>query len=1010
MRPPSEMRASAGGNSNRRRAVLVVFAIALVILITSLRGLANFYTDYLWFSSLDLGSVWSKILWTRVGLGALFTAIFAVLLWINLWVADRLGPSVRPRGPEEELVERYHAAVGQRAGLVRIVVSVILGLIAGAGVSSQWESWLLFVNREDFGVRDALFDRDVGFYVFQLPFLTYLVSWLFFAFFVIFLVTAIAHYLNGGIRIQQATKASERVSAPVKGHLSLLLGLMALTRAAGYWLDQYELTLSTRGFIDGASYTDVNAQLPAIRLLMIISLFMFGLLIANIWRRGFTFPVLAVGLWAVVATVAGTVYPTAIQRFVVDPDESNRESIYIARNIEATRAAYGLDAVVDRDFAYEDDLSAAQVIDNIDTVTNVRLMDPNIIDDTFNQLQGIRGFYRFNDVDVDRYTVDGRTTQVVLSARELLLSGLPNQSWESQHVAFTHGYSMAVAPANSVEVGRPDFLVSDIPTVVPENSPTLQIDQPGIYFGENLGGYALVGAQRDEVDFQTLEDATQLTRYDGEGGVSMGGFLKRAAYALRFADTNLLISGQVQSDSRIIYIRDIRDRVETLAPFLDYDNDAYPVIVDGELSWIIDAYTTTSRYPYAQRAETREVSTGSGLNQRFNYVRNSVKAVVDAYNGDVTFYVIDDTDPLIRSYQRQFPDLFTDEPPSDALRAQFRYPEDLFRVQTNMWGRYRIDGASEFYDAAGQWNVAQDPGDTIGQAATTNTIDEAGIITSSERRIDPQYLLMRLPGDTDQRFLNFRPFVPFSEDDTRKDLSGFMVAHSDPDKYGQLEVFELPPGIQVDGPSQFNSNILTERDISETITLLDDSGSSVRPGNLLLVPIDNSLLYVRPLFVEATAGTAFPELSQVIVGLGDRVVMRPTYEEALAELIPGLEPTMIRADATPDLVTDVPDPAPEDQPADAGDDPTPPTTTPPATADPIPDDLTVDELLDAAGDAFEDADRALRLGDLATYQDAVERAEEPLRRAQTALATERLATEEEEPAVESTTTTTTASA
>ncbi len=997
------MRASAGGNSNRRRAVLVVFAIALVILITSLRGLANFYTDYLWFSSLDLGSVWAKILWTRVGLGALFTVVFAVLLWINLWVADRLGPSVRPRGPEEELVERYHAAVGERSGLVRIVVSLVLGLIAGAGVSSQWESWLLFVNREEFGVEDALFGRDVGFYVFQLPFLTYLVSWLFFAFFVVFLVTAIGHYLNGGIRIQQATKASERVSAPVKGHLSLLLGLMALTRAAGYWLDQFELTLSTRGFIDGASYTDVNAQLPAIRLLMIISLFMFGLLIANIWRRGFTFPVLAVGLWAVVATVAGTVYPTAIQRFVVDPDESNRESEYIAHNIEATRAAYGLDAVVDRDFAYEDDLTARQVIDNIDTVTNVRLMDPNIIDDTFNQLQGIRGFYRFNDVDVDRYTVDGQTTQVVLSARELLVSGLPNQSWESQHVAFTHGYSMAVAPANSVEVGRPDFLVSDIPTVSPDNSPALEITQPGIYFGENLGGFALVGAQRDEVDFQTLEDATQLTRYDGEGGVPMGSFLKRAAYALRFADTNLLISGQVQSDSRIIYVRDIRDRVQTLAPFLDYDNDAYPVIVDGELNWIIDAYTTTSRYPYAQRAETREVSPNSGLDQRFNYVRNSVKAVVDAYDGDVTFYVIDDSDPLIRSYQRQFPDLFTDEAPSDALRAQFRYPEDLFRVQTNMWGRYRIDGASEFYDAAGQWNVAQDPGDTIGVVQDTTTIDEVtGLATSSERRIDPQYLLMRLPGDTDQRFLNFRPFVPFSEDDTRKDLSGFMVAHGDPDKYGQLEVFELPPGIQVDGPSQFNSNILTERDISETITLLDDSGSSVRPGNLLLVPIENSLLYVRPLFVEATAGTAFPELSQVIVGIGDQVVMRPTYEEALAELIPGLEPSMIRIDATPDLVAGVPEPESDDEIVDLTEEP--PADAPPTTVAPIPDDLTVDELLDAAGAAFEDADRALRLGDLSAYQAAVERAEELLRRAQGALAAERLATEE--PVVESTTTTT----
>ncbi len=1000
MRPPSEMRSSSGRASNRRRAVLVIAAIGVLVFIASLRGLANFYTEFLWFDALGLGSVWRRIVAARVALGALFTAIFFVMIWVNLWVADKIGPSVRPQGPEEELVERYHAVVGNRVGLARIVVSLLLALTAGVGVSAQWENWLLFINREDFGIRDALFDRDIGFYVFQLPFLTYLVSWLFAAFLIIFIVTAMAHYLNGGIRIQQA--ASERVSASVKGHLSLLLGLMALTRAAGYWLDQFELTLSTQGFIDGASFTDVNANLPAIRLLMIISLFMFVLLIINIWRQGFTFPILAVGLWAAVATVAGTAYPAAIQRFQVTPDESNRESIYIDRNIEATRAAFGLDAVVSRDFAYEETLTAEQVIDNLDTVTNVRLMDPAIIDDTFNQLQGIRGFYQFRDVDVDRYVVDGRITQVVLSARELLLDGLPNKSWESEHVAFTHGYSLAVAPANSVEAGRPAFLVGDIPTVSPDNSPALTVTQPGLYYGENIGGYAIIGAARDEVDFQTLADTTQPIRYEGEGGVGIGSLFRRAAFALRFADANLLISGQIQDESRIIFVRDIRERAETLAPFLNYDADPYPAIIEGRVVWILDAYTTTNRYPYSQRAITREIGPTSGLLSQFNYVRNSVKVTVDAFDGNVEFFIIDESDPLIRSYDRQFPNLFNDDGPSDALRAQFRYPEDLFRIQTNMWGRYRIDEANEFYDAAGQWEVAQDPGDEIGAIEQTGTLNDAGVITNSEKRIDPQYLLMRLPDDTEQRFLNFRPFVPFSEDDTRKDLSGFMVAHSDPDKYGQLEVFELPPGIQVDGPSQFNSNILTERDISETITLLNASGSKVRPGNLLLVPIDNSLVYVRPLFVEATGGTAFPELSQVIVGLGDRVVMRPTYEEALAELIPGLEASMINVDLPTPLLSTEPEPTPED-PED------PPQTTTPGTVPSAADDITADELLTAAVEAFDDADRALRLGDLAAYQAAVSRAEQFLQQAQSRLAEERFATEpDDEPT--STTATTTASA
>ncbi|MCB0992195.1 MAG: UPF0182 family protein, partial [Acidimicrobiales bacterium] len=517
MRPPEEMRAAQGGRgpSNRRRVILALAAIAAFLLLMSLRGLAGFYTDYLWFDSLGFTSVWRTVIFSRVMLAVLFTAVFFVLMIVNLWVADRLGPAVRPRGPEEELVERYHALVGNRTRLVKVVVSLLFALIAGVGVSSQWQEWLLFINSEDFGVEDALFGRDVGFYVFQLPFLSYLVGWLFAAFFIIFVVTAVAHYLNGGIRLQTTGR---RVSAPVKGHLSLLLGMLALVRAAGYYLDQFELTLSTRGFVHGASYTDVNAQLPAIRLLIIISLFSFGLLIFNIWRRGFTYPIIAVGLWALVATIAGTAYPAIVQRFQVVPDESNKEEQYIARNIEATRHAFGLDEVVERQFAYEDTLSSTQVVDNIDTVTNVRLLDPEIIDDTFNQLQGIRGFYQFRDVDVDRYVVDGEVTQVVLSARELLLSGLPNKSWESEHVSFTHGYSIAVAPANDTVAGRPSFVVGDIPTRSPSNAPELQIEQPGIYFGEGLGGYAIVGAQRDEVDYQTAEDTTRQTRYDGTGG------------------------------------------------------------------------------------------------------------------------------------------------------------------------------------------------------------------------------------------------------------------------------------------------------------------------------------------------------------------------------------------------------------------------------------------------------------------------------------------------------------
>ena len=994
MRPPTRMRRTGGARRsvNRRRIFIVLAIIAFFIFVSSLRGLASFYTDYLWFDALGFGAVFRRVLLAKFLLGFLFTAIFFGLMYLNLWVADRLGPSVRPKGPEEELVERYHSLVGGRTGLVRVGISFVFALIAGIGVSGQWQNWLLFRNRVDFGITDALFDRDVGFYVFQLPFMTYLIGWLFAAILIIFIVTTLAHYLNGGIRIQQPP--SQRVSAAVKGHLSLLLGLLALVKAAGYYLDQFELTLSTRGFVDGASYTDVNAQLPAIRLLIVISLFSFALLIFNIWRRGFTYPIIAVGLWALVAMVAGTIYPVVVQRFQVDPNESTRERQYIERNIEATRLALGLDAVIRHDFNYEPDLTASQVRDNIDTITNVRLLDPTIVGDTFGQLQGVRGFYSFNDIDVDRYEIDGRTTQVVLSARELLIRGLPNRSWESEHVAFTHGYGVAVAPANRVNAnGRPEFIVGDIPIRQAEDSPDLLIDRPGIYYGEGLGGFALVGAERDETDFQAIDDTTSPTRYDGDGGVGAGGLFRRAAFALRFADPNLIISGQIQGSSRVIYVRDVRDRVEKIAPFLSYDADPYPVVLDGAISWVIDAFTTTDRYPYSERADTRDISRLSGLNKPLNYVRNSIKVVVDGYNGTVTFYVIDETDPLAQSYRKMFPDLFSDDPPSAELASHFRYPEDLFRLQTNMWGRYRISTPGEFYDASGRWQVAQDPGDIIGQVETTAILDSAGAVVGvTEKRIDPQYLLMRLPNDPDQSFLMFRPFVPFSQEDERRNLQGFMVAHSDPERYGQIEVFEIPAGAIVDGPAQFNSNIQTEIEISREITLLDGSGSQVRQGNLLLIPIGNSLIYVRPLYVESTTGTAVPEVQQVIVGIGDRIVMRPTLEAALAEIIPGLD--------SPDGDPGVP-PVGQEPPPDDGE-PTPSTTVP--TPDPDLDSSSASELLEAAADAFDVADAALRRGDLAAYQAEIERVEDLLRRARDLLAVE----PDDPPAV--TTTPTTASA
>lgn len=966
MRPPEQMK-SRRRRTNRGRILLGVGGLAVFLFFTSIRGLAGFWTDYLWFDSLTMSSVWTSMLWAKIGLGLLFTAVFFVALWANLFLADRLAPKIRPPGPEDELARRWQQFMGRRAILVRSVISLLFALMVGAGVSSQWQSWLFFTNRVDFGIIDQQFGRDVGFYVFQLPFLTFVVSWAFAAILVIFVVTTIQHFLNGGIRVQG--QAGSRVTPQVKAHLSLLLGLLALAKGVGYYLDRFELTVSSRGFVDGATYTDVKAQMPALQLLMIVSVFCFGLLVFNIWRRGFTYPIIAVGLWALVATLAGTIYPALVQRFQVEPAESTKELIYIERNIEMTRIAMGLDQVMLQDFNYKPTLTPKDIEENLATVRNVRLLDPAVMRDTFQQTQGIKSFYDFRDIDVDRYEIDGRTTQVVLAARELKQTDLPNTSWESEHIAFTHGYGIAAAPANAIDAnGRPAYALADIPVTANDGAAALEIDSPGLYVGEGLKGYALVGATRDEMDFQDDDDRTEVTRYDGADGVGIGSLARKLAFALRFAEPNLVVSGEVGPETRILYKRDVVDRAKTLAPFLKFDQDPYPAIVEGRVMWILDAYTSTDMFPYAQRVNPRAVRSGD-LRSSLNYVRNSIKVVIDAYDGAPTFYIVDADDPLAQSYRQQFPQLFSDIPAPLEIAKHFRYPEDLFRIQTDMWGRYRINDPAEFYDAAGAWSIAQDPGNSIGLTAVESVIDAAGnVISSSEVRVAPQYLLLRLPGAEDESFVIFRPFVPFSDDDSRKNLKGFMVVHNDPGRYGEIEVYEIRSSAPVDGPALFNSNIQTEEEISERLTLLNQNGSAVVPGNLLLIPVGNSLLYVRPLFIEATGTTAVPELQLVIVGVGPEVVIADSFESALAKAIPGLN-----IDLKSGLVEQDPSFASGDQ-----DDDSDRSDADSESGDPEADDesgdVSIEELLALSRAAFERADAALRTGDLAGYQQWVDTA------------------------------------
>jgi uncharacterized protein len=983
MRAPDDLprRAPRRKNGRRGRTLLIVGVIAAFVLLTSLRGIAGFYTDYLWFDSLNQTGVWRGILGAKLSLALIFMVGFFLLAWTNLLIADRIAPPYRLAGPEDELLERYHDIVDDRMGWLRIVICVLLAIIAGSGVSSEWNSWVLFTHGGDFGIEDPQFHNDIGFYVFRLPFLSFVVDWLFASLLIVIIVTAVAHYLNGGIRVQPP---SPRVTPQVKAHLSVLLAILALVKTADYWLQRFELTTSTRGIVDGASYTDVRAQLPALNLLLLISLCAATLFVVNIFRRGWTLPAVAVGLWIFVAVVAGGIYPQYVQRFQVQPNESARERPYIQRNIEATRAALGLADVTTQRFQPQTNAADVQLAGAEPTVRNIRLWDPaaRLSGQTFEQLQRIRNFYNINDVDVDRYSIDGQPTQVNVGVRTINPDGVPGDSWEAGHLAYTHGYGVVMAPSNASEGNEPQFVMGDIPQRDVEG---ITLDQPGIYFGEDLDGYIVVDTNRDEIDFQDAEGETRTTTYAGDDGVQANSLVRRAAFALRFGDLNPLISDFMTDNSRVVYVRDVIERVTKLAPFLHADTDPYPVVVDGKVQWIVDLYTTTSRYPYGQMADTDQVSSASGLNRRFNYVRNSVKATVDAYEGTVTFYVMDDEDPIINAYRDAFPDLFSDDPLPEDLQAHLRYPEDLFRVQTAAYARYHLDDPDDFFNQDDAWRVARDPG-TAGADPSTQVTNEQGQVTGAQApRIAPYYQLLQLPNESGEvspqaEMALMRPFVPFSEDDRSQLLTAFMAARMDPGHYGELVVYQMPPGDLPDGPGIAAGKIQADENVSRDETELGRGGSRVLYGNLLLVPIDNAPLYVQPFYVVPEAETRqLPQLERVIAAYGDEVVIEDTLQEALAALFGERVATQERPGA------------------EGGE-------QPPTEAEPPPEEggTAADEaarLLARANQLFEQADAALADNDLGTFQERLNQARELVAQANALLAGE-------ESGGESTTTTT----
>ena len=919
-----------GSNSNERRGLSFIVFIAIIGFSVA-RAIATFFTNYLWFDSVDLTSVWLRILVTK-GVLVIATSLLAfVFIYTNLRFAVRATPvmDIFESFESQDPLSRFRAWTNERFSRYRILGSVGLSLFLGAGASQLWEQVLLFLNQHTFGVTDPVFQADVSRYVFGLPLYRLFVSWGFQLVIFTSLIIILFFIATGALQLRQGRLPE--VSSGAKAHLSVLLAFIAILKAFAYRLDSMELLYSPRGKVFGASYTDVVAHLPALNLLILISLFGAVLLLVNIKRRGWLLPATAISLWLAVSIIVGGLVPAAIQRFRVVPDELNKELPYVDSHIDYTRLAYGLDNIEEKSFAASPDLSQNDISNNKQTVDNIRLWDPTVLAETYSQLQEIRAYYALQEVDVDRYKINGELTQVMVAARELDQTNLPAVGWVNERLQYTHGFGVVFSPANNVaSQGQPDFYVKGVPatTTVTE----LEVEQPRIYFGESADSveYVVVNSLQDEVDYplSTEGQSVAYTNYSGDGGVGIGSFFRRLGFALRYGELNLLISNQLSDDSKLIMERNIVSRVKKAAPFLYTDNDPYLALIDGNLFWIIDMYTVSDKYPYAQPADTRRINENSGLPINFNYLRNSVKAVVNAYDGTMNFYVVDENDPLITAYNDIFPNLFSSKSEMTAeLLDHIRYPEDLFTIQSDMYRDYHMTDPRVFYADEDPWVIPSDSSTTPRVATLRGEFTEIGF-----KPMLPYYLLMSLPGESDLSYLIFQPFNP----ENRPNMQSFLVADADPENYGQLIDFRLPKGEFVDGPSQVATRINQDPDISQIFTLLDQQGSSVIKGNLFVVPINQSILYYQPIYLQGEQNP-LPEFKFVVVVFQDRIIMRETLSEALANIF-GEE-----------LVSDIIDDADDENPLD---------------------------ILDKATRAFEQAQEELQKGNLGKYQELIDQAQQ----------------------------------
>ena len=867
--------------ANRRRGPLPLTITILVLLSIALVSLSGFYADWLWFNSVSFTKVWQTTLFTKAWLFVLFGFVTALVIILNILIAYRSRPVFAPLTMEADNLERYRAQIEpvKRMGFVALALGLFY--FAGSAGSQLWELWLLWRNATPFGVKDPQFNLDISFFAFSLPFYQALIGWAISTLILATLASSAVHYLYGGIRPQSV---GEKTTVAARVQLSVLLGLIVLVKAIAYWFDRYQLALKNDRLITGLSFTDVNAVLPAKAILAWIAAVCSLLFFANIIRRSWVLPTAGMALLVVSSVVISGLYPAAIQQFQVKPSESTKEAPFIQRNIEATRVAYGIDKVEISEYAATVDTAAGQLASDVETISNIRLMDPNVISATFRQLQQIKPYYTFaNSLDVDRYKIDGKVRDVVVAVRELNIAGNPNRNWINDHLVYTHGFGFAGAYANAQDVdGKPKFFLGDIPP-----TKTLGEFQPRVYFGENVPDYSIIGgADSDtEVEFDYPDDASANGQknytYTGKGGVPMGNLFARAVFAIKYQEQRILLSSLINSKSKILFERNPRERVAKVAPWLTIDGDPYPTVVDGKILWIIDGYTTSAGYPYSRKitlsGSTEDALTANSAavtaqaDTSINYIRNSVKATVDAYDGTVTLYQWDTKDPVLKTWSKAFPGTVKPKSAiSEDLLSHIRYPEDIFRVQRDILSSYHVKNASAFYGGQDFWRVPRDPS-TFGNNASAQP---------------PYYLTLKMPGDKNAAFSLTTPFVPRGG---RENLAAFAAVNSDPGPdYGKIKVLQLQRSTNIAGPSQVSSNFEAKPEVATSLSLLRQGGASVELGNLLTLPVGGGLLYVQPVYVRATANTAaYPLLQKVLVSFGDQIGFADSVNGALDQVFGG---------------------------------------------------------------------------------------------------------------------------